>query len=154
MKMKNKIIIGVVGLVILIQFFGIDKVNPQADDSQDFIIQSNPPTEVANLIKTSCYDCHSNETKYPWYSNVTPVSWWVKHHIDEAREELNFSEWGTYKLKRKDHKLEESIEEIEHGEMPLKSYLWTHGDAKLNDAQKEQVISWMKAQRAQYKMDL
>ena len=144
--MKKKILIGVVLLLVIIQFFRIDKTNPEVVQENDFITISNSPQEIAAIIKTSCYDCHSNETKYPWYTNISPIAWWVKHHINEGREELNFSEWGTFKEKRQKHKLEECIELVEEGEMPLESYLITHGDAKLSATQKTELLNWFKAE--------
>lgn len=142
--MKKKIFLGLVLIFVIIQFFRIDKINPPVIQEQDFITVTAPPQEIAEMIKTSCYDCHSFESTYLWYSNIAPVSWWLKHHVDEAREELNFSEWGTYTAKRKDHKLEECTEEIEEGEMPLKPYLWTHGDAKLTKEDRQKLIDWFK----------
>ena len=99
------------------------------------------------MLKTSCYDCHSNESIYPWYTNIAPVSWWIKKHINEGRDELNFSEWGNYSARRKDHKLDEIIELVEEGEMPLKSYLITHGDAKISTEQRAKIIEWAKTVR-------
>ena len=104
--MKKKILYGLIIILIIIQFFRIDKTNPVVNSADDFIELTNPPKEIATILVSSCYDCHSNESTYPWYSNVAPVSWWVKHHINEAREELNFSKWSTYNTKKKDHKLE------------------------------------------------
>ena len=140
--MKKKILIGVVIVLVGIQFIRIDKTNPPVDASKDFMTITDPPEEVEKLIRTSCYDCHSNESTYPWYSNVAPVSWWVKDHINEAREELNFSEWGTYEWKRTDHKLEECAEEVDEGEMPLKSYLIAHSEARLSDEDRAKLVDW------------
>ena len=145
--MKNKIIIGVVILIVSIQFFRIDKSNPASDPKVDFFIVEEVPEDVQAIIKTSCFDCHSNNAVYPWYTNVAPVSWWVKQHIDEGRDELNFSEWGTYSIKRKLHKLEEIEELIEEGEMPLNTYLWVHGEAKLTEQQQKKLINWTKEVR-------
>ena len=103
--MKKKILIGLVIVFVIIQFFRIDKTNPTINKADDFISITNPPLEIASMLKASCYDCHSNETKYPWYSSISPVSWWVKHHVDEGRDELNFSKWSTFSEKKKDHKL-------------------------------------------------
>ena len=100
-------------------------------------------SEITNTLKIACYDCHSNQSAYPWYTNIAPVSWWVKNHINEGSHHLNFSEWGTYSEKRKKHKLEECIEMVEEGEMPIDSYLWTHSDAKLTKEEKEALISWV-----------
>jgi hypothetical protein len=140
--MKKKILIGVVIVLVGIQFITIDKTNPPVDASKDFMTITDPPAEVEKLIRTSCYDCHSNESTYPWYSNIAPVSWWVKDHINEAREELNFSEWGTYEWKRTDHKLEECAEEVDEGEMPLKSYLIAHSEARLSDEDRAKLVDW------------
>jgi len=145
--MKKKILYGFIALLIIIQFFRIDKTNPEIIAENDFIIANKAPEEIATLLKNSCYDCHSNESKYPWYSNVAPISWLVKNHINEAREELNFSEWGTFDAKRKGHKLEEAIEHLEEGEMPLKSYTWLHDEAKLTVEQKTQLMNWLKETR-------
>jgi len=146
--MKKKILYVIVAIIVIIQFFRIDKTNPEVIAENDFVTITNPPEEVTTILKTACYDCHSNESKYPWYTNVAPISWWVKHHIDEGREELNFSNWKTFKAKKKDHKLEELIEEVEEGEMPLDEYTWTHADAQLTEEQKHVLVNWVKELRA------
>lgn len=143
--MVKKLLIVLVVVFGVIQFFRIDKTNPPVNVKMDIFTMHEASSEVKSAIKSACYDCHSNETKYPWYSNVAPVSWWLKNHIDEGREHLNFSEWGTYPLKKRNHKLEECKEEIEEGEMPLSSYTITHGDAKLSVEQKELLESWFKS---------
>jgi hypothetical protein len=149
--MKKKILYGVVAIFIIIQFFRIDKTNPAINLADDFIEIAKPSEEIAVLLKSACYDCHSNQSEYPWYSNIAPVSWWVKDHINEGRDELNFSKWSTYSVKKKDHKLEEMAEELEEGEMPLKPYPLTHPEARLSDSQKEELINWIKALRKQTK---
>lgn len=140
--MVKKIIYILIVLLILMQLFRIDKTNDVVNSSNDFITINNPPKEIAQLLKSSCYDCHSNLTKYPWYSNVAPISWWIKDHINEGREELNFSEWSTFSEKRKKHKLEECVEMIEEGEMPLKSYTLIHRNANLNSEDASLLIEW------------
>ena len=137
----------IVAFLIIGQFFRIDKSAPESVAADDFITVSNPPEEITTILKTACYDCHSHQSTYPWYSNVAPVSWWIKDHINEAREELNFSTWNTFTQKRKDHKLEEISEEVEEGEMPLKSYLWTHDEARLTDDQRTKLSEWFKEYR-------
>lgn len=98
--------------------------------------------EVSGILRAACYDCHSNETSYPWYASVAPVSWLVTHDVEEGRDELNFSEWATYPAKRKHHKLEEVIEQVEEGEMPMPIYTVTHGEARLSDDQMAALVSW------------
>ncbi len=80
----------------LLQFFQIDKTNPPVDKNMDFLTIKKTPEDVAQLIKTSCYDCHSNESVYPWYTNIQPFGWFIKDHIEEGRKELNFSTFATY----------------------------------------------------------
>ncbi len=143
---KNSLLTIII-LLIIFQFFRIDKANPPLDPAMDIAVVAQMPAELNNMIKESCYDCHSNEVKYPWYTNVAPLSWWIKHHINEGREELNFSEWGTYKSRRIDKKLKECAEMLEEGEMPLSSYTLIHGEAKLSEAQKSQLIAWFNSQR-------
>jgi hypothetical protein len=134
-----------VSLLIVMQVFRIDKTTQAVDNTKDFIALTSANAEVANTLKTACYDCHSNQPVYPWYTNIAPVSWWIKHHINEGSHHLNFSEWGTYSEKRRNHKLEECIEMVEEDEMPMSSYTIMHGNAKLTDSQKLQLVEFFRA---------
>ena len=129
---------------IIIQFFPIDKTNPITNEGMDFLKIKNTPEPIAKLIRNSCYDCHSNETKYPFYSNIQPVAWLLKNHIDEGRKELNFSTFATYDPKRQAHKLEEAAEYVEQKNMPLESYTLGHSDAKLSDEQRKQLVDYFR----------
>ncbi len=135
----------ILAVLVIIQFFGIDKNNPPVDPQQEFMAMVETPDDVAKLLKDACYDCHSHETKYPWYTNVQPVAWWIGNHIGEGRGHLNFSVWGTYDAEKKAHKAEEGAEEVEKGKMPLTSYPPMHPEARLSDAQRERLASWFKA---------
>ena len=108
----------------------------------------------ARIIKDACYDCHSHETKYPWYASVAPVSWWIGHYIEEARGHLNFSTWAAYDAEKKAHKAEECAEEVEKGLMPLKPYAKMHSEARLSDEQRERLISWFKSVEEREKLGL
>jgi hypothetical protein len=141
--MKRKILLLVIIIFVGIQFIPVEENKSDTFSKDDFILTTNPPEDIGKLLKNSCYDCHSNTSKYPWYDKIAPVSWWVADHIDHAKGELNFSEWDTYTPKKKKHKLEEIVEETFEGEMPLKSYLWMHGDAKLSDEQLKQLKQWI-----------
>ena len=143
--MTKKIFLGVLAFLVAIQFFRIDQDSLALDSSTDFIRIYAPPNDVAAILKTSCYDCHSYETNYPWYSNVAPVSWWVGHHIEEGREELNFSEWTKYSPKKAQHKLKEMIEEIHERKMPLPSYTWMHPESNLSPEQREILTQWIES---------
>lgn len=140
----KKILIVLLVLFIIIQFFRIDKTNPPVNKGMDFLTIKNTPENIASKIKASCYDCHSNETKYPWYSNIQPVAWFLKDHIDEGRKKLNFSTFATYEPKRQAHKLFETVEMIETDEMPLESYLLAHTEAKMTAEEKQMLIEYFK----------
>jgi Haem-binding domain len=152
--MKRKILIVVISALVVMQFFRIDMSQPTSDPKADFLAVTNVPDHIGTLIKTSCYNCHSNHTVYPWYSNVAPVSWWIKHHVNEAREHLNFSTWTSYKAKKAKHKLEEISEEAGEGEMPLYSYTLTHKDAILSVEDREELSMWFKQLYASTKGDM
>ena len=140
----KKILIVLLMVFIIIQFFPIDKTNPITNEGMDFLKIKNTPEPIAKLIRNSCYDCHSNETKYPFYSNIQPVAWLLKNHIDEGRKELNFSTFATYEPKRQAHKLEEAAENVEQKKMPLESYTLGHSDAKLSDEQRKQLVNYFR----------
>jgi cytochrome c551/c552 len=151
--MKTKLSLKRIGIAfivvfIVIQVFRINKTITPVNEQTDFIAVTQTNPEVATILKNACYDCHSNQPTYPWYTSIAPVSWWIKNHINEGSKHLNFSIWQTYTVKRKDHKLEECVEMIEEGEMPMNSYTWMHPEAKLTDAQKQLLIDWFKAEKA------
>jgi len=145
-------LLALVAILLVIQLFRIDKTNPPVEPGTDFMALANPPADVAQILKSSCYDCHSHETKYPWYTNVAPVSWWIGNHIKEARGHLNFSAWNTYDAEKKAHKAEECAEEVEKKLMPLKSYLRMHPEARLSDEQRERFSAWFKSVEEQEKL--
>jgi hypothetical protein len=144
-KWMKRIGLALLAILIVIQFFGISKENPPVIAEQEFMNITAPPADVAEMLKTACYDCHSHNTEYPWYSNIAPVSWWLANHIEHGREELNFSEWGTYDRDKAAHKAEESAEEVEEKHMPITPYLITHSGARLSDEQRKRLASWFMA---------
>jgi hypothetical protein len=134
------------GILLALQFFRIEKSNPPADSAQDYLAVTAPPAEISSLLKAACYDCHSHSTQYPWYSNIQPVAWWIKDHVEEGRQHLNFAIWTTYPPKKAAHKLEECFEVIESKEMPMKSYTWMHGNARLSAAERSALAAWFRQQ--------
>ena len=132
----------IIVLLVLIQFIQIDKPKHPYIQSDDILVASNASPEVVSIMQSACYDCHSYNTKYPWYSNVAPISWWTKNHINEAREEINFNDWTHFSKKRQDKKLHACIQEVDEGEMPLQSYTWMHREAKLSMEQKKVLITY------------
>ena len=135
-------------LILLIVFVGIQFIPTKRNQSEgvpttDFMIVNTVPQNISSTIKTSCYDCHSNNTYYPWYNKIQPVAWFLESHIDEGKAELNFSEWENYSERRKKSKLKSIVSQIEDGKMPLSSYTLLHGDANLSSKQKEEIIKWI-----------
>ncbi len=134
--------IAVVVLFVAVQFFRPDRTNPAADLALAIGAQSGITPHVANLIKTSCYDCHSNDTRWPWYSGISPVSWLVADDVQSGRKHLNFSEWGNYTKSKRVLKLGQIYEQVSKSEMPIPKYLYMHPDAKLTAAERDSITSW------------
>ena len=138
----KKIILGFAFLLVLIQFFRPEKNIATAPSANNFAKKYNTPNEVKVILDKACNDCHSNNTKYPWYANFQPVAWWLDHHVDEGKGEINFDEFLTYPAKKARHKMEEVNEMVKEGEMPLNSYTWIHKDAVLTQAEKLVLAEW------------
>lgn len=151
--MIKKILLGLLAVLLILQIFQIDKTNPASEPGQDFLSTMDVPDNIQTVLKDACFDCHSHETKYPWYTYVQPVGWWVKDHIDHGRKELNFSTWASYEPKRARHKLEECFEEIEDSGMPLKSYTLIHGEARLTKDQRDLLVDWFRSEYEAYEME-
>ena len=154
MKIIKKI--GWVLLIALIiaQFFGPERNEGDSKSMTAFLAETNPPKDVKVTLESACFDCHSNVTRYPWYNSITPVNYWLAGHVKDGKKHFNVSDWENYSVKKKDHKLDELIEEVEEKHMPLNSYTWTHGDANLSDEQISAMVSWAKGVRAQYASQL
>lgn len=147
--MIKKITIGLVILLIAIQFIPVDK-NDSGPTEFDISTAYEVPDEVAVIMKGACNDCHTNTTQYPWYSNIQPLGFWLNHHVTDGKKHLNFSEFTNRPLAVQNHKLEEVIETVESGEMPLASYtyLGLHPEADLTAEQRVTLITWAKDQMA------
>ncbi|THD67479.1 cytochrome C [Robertkochia marina] len=144
-------------VILLIVFLGMQFVRPEKNlnaevPATDLIAVEAPDQEVAVVLKSACYDCHSNNTKYPWYAEVAPVSFWIADHVEEGKEHLDFSQWDAYSPKKKAHKMEELIEEVKEHEMPLESYTLMHGEAKLTAEQIEALTSWAAMLQTKYEL--
>lgn len=140
--MRRKIL-----LIIIVILIGIQFIRPAKNQSADALTSDishvySVPQNVSVILKKACNDCHTNNTVYPWYAEVQPVAWWLNHHIEEGKNELNFNEFAAYAIPRQYHKLEEVIEQVKEGEMPIWSYTLIHTDAKLTDVEKQTLIHW------------
>lgn len=132
----KKLVVIIVLILIGIQFIPVNRSNPPATAE----LEASP--EVMAVLERACYDCHSNETVWPWYAKVAPVSWQISSHVVVGRRHVNFSEWGTYDAGRQKHAAEEIWEEIENGAMPLKIYVKMHKKAVLRPVDKELLEAW------------
>jgi hypothetical protein len=131
-----KIVLAVVVSFVGIQFIPVDRSNPPVEEE----VPASP--DVKAILKRACYDCHSHETIWPWYSRVAPVSWLLAWDVGEGREELNFSTWNRYNQKKRDKIMKEIWEEVQEGEMPPWFYLPLHPDARLSDSDRSVLRAW------------
>ena len=152
MKITKKIGLLLLGVLLVAQLFRPEKNNGDLSSVAFFEAETNPPQDVKLILRNACYDCHSNATNYPWYNAITPVNYWLESHIQDGKKHFNASNWEGNTTKRKDHKFEELIEEVEEGEMPLTSYTWVHANAKLTEAQIQALTNWAKQVRVTYGM--
>jgi hypothetical protein len=132
---------GVLGAVAL-QFTNPSHLNPAVPPGHDLMATNSPPPNVTALLKKSCYDCHSFETKWPWYSYVAPFSWPLASHVNDARASLNFSEWPHDSPSRAGKKWRRISEAVDASEMPLPSYLIIHSDARLTEQERKELVEW------------
>ena len=147
MKLLKRILAILAVLVVAVQFIRPERnasASPVSTDAAGALVI---PDEVRQVLLVSCFDCHSNNTRYPWYAEIQPVGWWLAGHIRDAKGELNFDEFGTYAPRRKFAKLRQIEDEITEGEMPLPSYTTVHKDAVLSTEGKNLVIAWSRAMR-------
>ena len=140
--MLKKTAIGIVVLLLLLQL-----VRPQQNQAvviKGTTVQSLGTTtpQVQAVLEKACTDCHSNNTKYPWYHRIQPVAGWLDAHVDDGKRHLNFDIYATYSAQKAAHKMDEVAAQIESGEMPLKSYVWLHPQAKLSATEKQLLIDW------------
>ncbi|HUR66805.1 MAG TPA: heme-binding domain-containing protein [Chitinophagaceae bacterium] len=149
-------------LVLLVALIVIQFIHPKKNRSEgpqpNFIGNVYPiPADAKAVLAKACFDCHSNNTRYPWYTNIQPVHWWLDKHIVKGKKAINFDEYTHKPLRYQYHKLEETVEMIKDEKMPIKSYKWTHKDARLNETDKNALITWangtMDSMKARYPID-
>ena len=150
MKFLKKLTILFLVCFVIIQFFQPDKNTGDLASLNYFIKETEPSESVQIALKNACYDCHSNYTEYPWYSNITPVNYWISNHIFQGKVGLNFSDWENYSVAKRMFKMEEIAEYMEKRWMPLNSYTYGHPEAALTDDQIESLINWAKGIRSTY----
>jgi hypothetical protein len=135
-----------VAAVMAMQLANPSHQNPRVELGHDFLASNAPPPSIAALLKNSCYDCHSFETKWLWYSYVAPVSWYVARDVKAGRAVLNFSEWPQDDPKRARKRMRHIADEVESGEMPPSNYTLMHRQARLDERQRAELVKWAKEQ--------
>lgn len=153
MGIVKKILLILFVVFLIAQFFGPEKNEGSTTSFEAFLNETKPPQDVKYILTETCFDCHSEVTRYPWYDKITPVNYFLADHVKEGKKEFNISKWNDYSTKKKDHKFEELIEMVEKREMPLESYTYTHKEAKLSDEQIKSVVSWAKEVRFKYSLE-
>lgn len=144
--MIKKIGLVVVILFVVAQFYRPAK-NESGNKEKDISTVYAVPDNVQQILTKACNDCHSNSTVYPWYAAVQPISLWINDHVNDGKRHLNFNEFAGYRIAKQYKKLEECIDELKEGEMPLESYTMIHGNAKLTAEEKEALFNWCNAVR-------
>ena len=140
--MIKRVLLIALGIFLVAQLAQPDRSVPAIDPAQDMLTVTGAPAEIQQLVIGACYDCHSDKVDYPVWAYITPVNFWVQHHINEGREKVNFSRWGQF---AGNHDAGESGETVAEGEMPPNNYEVMHGHAQLTAAQKETLVAWFDA---------
>jgi DNA replicative helicase MCM subunit Mcm2 (Cdc46/Mcm family) len=155
--MIKKILLFLLAALVIIQFFH-PKPNKANGDQPNYIGKTFPvPDDVKSVLAKACNDCHSNNTRYPWYSNIQPVDWWMTGHVNKGKRGMNLDEYTSRSLRFQYNKMKDVIEQVKEGDMPLNSYTWIHKDAILSQVEKNALINWagsvMDTLKAKYPMD-
>ncbi|HKP47508.1 MAG TPA: heme-binding domain-containing protein [Pyrinomonadaceae bacterium] len=141
------LLIILVGAFVIIQFIRPSRANPPVDPARTIESQLQVPQPVTAIMDRSCNDCHSNKTVWPWYTNVAPVSWFIANHVNEARRDMNFSQWADYDKDKQSRRLRDICEQVSDGEMPLSTYTPLHAGSKLSGDQVKVLCDWANAER-------
>ena len=156
MSLLKKIGLALVVVLVVLQAFKPEK-NISNDHSKNIATLYPVSKEVDAILVKACNDCHSNNTKYPWYAGVQPLAWWINDHIEDGQKHFNLDDFANYKLRKQYHKMEEVIEQVKEGEMPLESYSLIHGEAKLTQEERVVLTNWaqsvLDSMKATYPMD-
>jgi Haem-binding domain len=137
-RWRKRLGLGAFVVFVVIQLVPIKRDDPPVNPA----LALNAPPAVTAILRQSCYDCHSDQTVWPWYAHVAPVSWFVTHHVNHARAKMDFSHWYAYSVSRQQDYLDQIKDAVTYGWMPLSSYLWIHRDAVLSPAQADTVADW------------
>lgn len=135
-RILRYLLAGIAGVLLLIQLVPVERSNPEV------VTPLAAPPEVDSILRRACYDCHSHETRWPWYSRVAPLSWWLADHVAEGRDDLNFSDWPSFDFDLQELAYRDIAEQVSAGKMPPRSYRLLHSGARLSEADRERLLRW------------
>jgi len=144
---KGRLFLIIVAIILLIQLYRPARTNPPSDPAKSIFVTPQIPVDVAKSLNHSCSDCHTNNTKWPKYSYIAPVSWLVVDDVNEGRRHVNFSDWGSFSAERQQEKLTDICNEVKDGGMPLRQYTWMHSGTALNQQQRDAICAWTKSEQ-------
>jgi len=145
-KLLRWTVLVLAGLFVMMQVIRPARTNPPVDESRTISAHTHLTPEAAAILNRSCNDCHSNQTRWPWYTNVAPISWFVINHVNDGRRQMNFSDWAQYDRSEQENYLRKICREVKSGDMPIHSYLWLHGDAKPSSEDVKILCDWANAE--------
>jgi len=149
MKRRTKWIVGSAAAIVVAALVVNPRLtNPSTDPAQNFLSSNSPPAEISTVLREACFDCHSHETRWPWYSHVAPVSWWLANHVREGRRHLNFSRWPIDDHRRAAKWFRRIADTVESGDMPLPGYDRMHPAARLDAVQRSNLVEWAQSEAA------
>ena len=140
--MLKKIALAALIVLVAVQFIPVDRRNPQIDPSQTIEAREKLPPQVESVFRGTCANCHSNQTQWPWYSYIAPVSWMIASDVHQGRNKMNFSEWGRFSPEKREDRLEEICEQLTNGEMPDRKYVFLHRAARPTPQQRDAICRW------------
>lgn len=141
-KIFKTILIVLLITLVLIQFFRPAKNKSESKSANDITAMYPVPDSIQSILKVACNDCHTNNTRYPWYAEIQPVAWWLDNHIKDGKRGLNFSEFGSYRIKKQYRRMDDVYDLVKKKEMPIASYTWIHKDARLTDMERNALELW------------
>ncbi len=141
-KTLLRVVLALLGIFLVAQFFRPPLTNPQSDPALSIRNYKGIPPEVLTKMEQACFDCHSNESRWPWYSHITPVNYLIASDVNNGRRHVNFSEWNSYSTGRLKSSLDNIYDQVYNNEMPLTKYRWMHKEANLTPAEVKMICDW------------
>jgi len=143
MRSRTKVVIAGAAVFAGLQAVPVDRSNPPVEASRTIFVSETLPAKVESVLRRSCQDCHSNQTRWPWYSYLAPMSWIVAHDVHAAPRQMNLSEWAGYSAKKREEKLNGICEQVVNGDMPEGKYALIHRRARVTEDEHAVICQWV-----------